>query len=202
MRIELLDNTFELDNSKESVDKLFERINSTLKDEQYAFDCIEIDGSQVYENHYDYFIENLNDIKQVKVAIVLVVELIRNILTSTGQYIEGAIPDVGILSDEFYRGPEQGTWVKLQKLIEGMEWINSGMEVISNNVESIEGLYEYIKVAAEMKNKLSELTAAVENSDMVLVGDLLSYEIIPMLEKIKHTANDIVNSEVGKDEYN
>lgn len=202
MRIELLDDTFEMENSIESVDKLFTRINSILEDDQYAFDCVDIDGNQVYENHYDFFIDHLADIKEVKVAIVSIAELIRNILASTIQYIEGAIPDIGTLSDEFYRGPGQGTWLKLQQLIEGMEWINSGAEVIVNNIKSSGGLYEYMKVAAEMKDKLAELVAAVDNSDMVLVGDLFSYEIIPMLEKIKDTANDIVNGEVDKDGSN
>lgn len=202
MRIELLDDTFEMENSIESVDELFNKINSILEDNRYAFDYMDIDGNQIYENHYDFFIDNLAGIKEVKVEIVSVAELIRGILISTVQYIEGAVPDISVLSDEFYRGPEQCTWVKLQQFIEGMEWVNSGAEVIINNIKSIGGLHEYMKASAEMKDKLAELAGAVDNSDMVLVGDLLSYEIIPMLERIKDTANEIVSREVDKDGSN
>lgn len=202
MKIELLNDKFDLENDKESVARLFDSINSILEDEQYAFDCMEIDGNQVYENHYDYIIDNLTGIREVKISIISADELIKNILTSTAQYIEGAVPEISILSDEFYRGPEQGTWVKLQQLIEGIEWINSGTEVITNSKKSFTGLYEYIKSTVEIGNKMTELAEAIKNSDMVLIGDLLSYEIIPMLEAIKDTANEIVNSEVGKDAAN
>ena len=194
-----MNNTFELENNEESVDKLFERINNILEDGQYAFDCMEIDGSQVYENHYDYFIDNLTGIKEVKVSIISADELIRNIMVSTVQYVQGAVPEIGILSDEFYKKPEQGTWAKLQQLIEGIEWINSGAEVIVNSRKSFGGVFEYVKVASEMRSKLSELEEAIKSSDMILIGDLLSYEIIPMLESIKDTANDIVNGGVDKD---
>lgn len=199
MRLELLNNTFELENNKESVDKFFERINNILEDGQYALDCMEIDGNQVYENYYDYFIENLAGIKAAKAVIISVDELIRSILVSTSQYIEGAVPEIGILSDEFYKNPEQGTWGKLQQLIEGIEWISSSAEVIANSNKNSGKVFEYVKAASEMKYKLSEFEEAIKNSDMVLIGDLLSYEIIPMLESIKDTANVIVNSEVGKD---
>ena len=202
MKIELMNDTFEMENNKESVDKLFERIESILEDGQYAFDCMEIDGSQVYENYYVYLSDNLTGIKEVKVAIISVDELIRNILTSTVEYVDGAVPEIGILSDEFYKNPEQGTWAKLQQLIEGIEWINSGAEVILNSKKSFGGIYEYVKVASEMRSKLLELEEAIRSSDMILIGDLLSYEIIPMLESIKNTANDIVNYGVDKDASN
>ncbi len=53
-----------------------------------------------------------------------------------------------------------------------------------------------------MRSKLMEFEEAIRNSDMVLIGDLLSYEIAPMLESIQNTANDIVNSEVDMDASN
>ncbi len=202
MKIELLNETFKMENNEESVSKLFERINSILEDGQYAFDCMEINGNIVYENHYDYIMSNLSDIKELKVGIISTDELVKNILASVVQYIQGAVPEIGSLSDEFYRGPESGTWVKLQQLIEGVEWINSGTGVMANSTESFAGLYEYLKVIGEMKDKLAELVEAVKSSDMVLIGDLLSYEVIPMLESIKNTANEIVNSEDGKDASN
>lgn len=202
MRIELLNNTFELENDKESVDKLFKRIESILEDGEYAFDCMEIDGNQVYENHYDYIIDNLSGIKEVKVAIITFYELIMNIMVSTVQYLEGAVPLIESLSDEFYKNPEQGTWGKLQKLIEGIEWINSGSEVILNSGKSFGGAMEYMKAVSNMRSKLSELEEAIKNSDMILIGDLLSYEITPMLESIKDTANDIVNGGVDKNASN
>lgn len=202
MRIELLNNTFELENDKESVDKLFKRIESILEDGEYAFDCMEIDGNKVYENHYDYIIDNLSGIKEVKVAIITFYELIRNIMVSTVQYLERAVPLIESLSDEFYKNPEQGTWEKLQELIEGIEWINSGSEVILNSGKSFGGAMEYVKAASNMRSKLSELEEAIKNSDMILIGDLLSYEITPMLESIKDTANDIVNGGVDKNASN
>ena len=202
MKIQLLNDTFEIENNKEPVDKLFDRINNILADGQYAFDCIEVDGNQVYENHYEYIIDNLAVLKEIKVAIISVDELIKNILVSAVQYVQGAVPLIGSLSDEFYRGPEPETWAKLQQLIEGIEWINSGAEVIVNSKKSNELVYEYVKVASEMKSKLIEFEESIKNSDMVLIGDLLSYEIIPMLESIKDTANDIVNGGVGKDASN
>lgn len=123
-------------------------------------------------------------------------EQIKSIMINTVRYIQGAIPLIEELSDEFYRGPEQSTWIKLQQLIEGIDWINSGAEAIVNCKQDFGKANEYIKSVTEMESKLLEFEGAMKNSDMVLIGDLLSYEIIPMLESIKDTANDIVNSGV------
>lgn len=202
MRIELLYNAYEQENTKESVDKLFESINGILEDGQYVFDFMEIDGNKVYENHYDYFMDNLAGIKEVKVAIISRLELAVNIMASASQYIEGAIPEIRVLSDEFYRGPSQGTWTKLQQLIEGIEWINSGAEVIAGSGKGFDGKSGYVEAASEMRNKLPELEEAIKTSDMILIGDLLSYEIIPILESIRNAAEDTVCGGVDKDESN
>jgi hypothetical protein len=128
--------------------------------------------------------------------------MIKSILASASEYIERAVPEISALSDEFYRGPEQGTWAKLQQLIEGIQWINSGAGAVANYSKSFSSLYEYIKVTVGMGEKLAELVEAVKSSDMVLISDLLNYEVIPMLGSIRDTADDIVNSGVGKDESN
>jgi len=119
-------------------------------------------------------------------------EQTRRALTSTLQCINGAIPLIGELADEFYRGPEQGTWVKLQKLIEYLERINLSTGVVSNNKECIEGLDAYLDITLDMKDKVAELLKAMEKSDMVLMGDLLCYEIIPVLEAIRDAAGNIL----------
>lgn len=126
-------------------------------------------------------------------------ELIRNTLVLTIQGINGAIPLVGELSDEFYRGPEQGTWIKLQQLIAAFEVINKSAGVIEGNQECLKGLETYLDITAGMRDKLDELLKALEKSDMVLSGDFLSYEILPLLEEIRDAAKDIVNNGDGED---
>lgn len=120
----------------------------------------------------------------------------KNAVAITLQNINKAIPLINELADEFYMGPGQGTWIKLQGLIEAFEAINGSTGVIEANKEGMEA---YLNNAAGMKDELEGLLIALEKSDMVLAGDLLNYEMIPLLEAIRDAARDVLEDGEDKD---
>jgi hypothetical protein len=202
MRIELLDNFYEADNNKEAVDKLFDEVSSLQENGQYILDYIEIDGNKVHGNYYDVLIDNIAFIKEVKVVMVSANDYLREIMVSIKKYIENAVKEISSLADGFYRGTDNDTWIKFQQFIEGIEWINSGAAIVAKNAKALSEADKYVKTVSEILNKLPELEEAINNSDYVLIGDLLNYEIIPVLETIKDAAEDMINGGVDKDVFN
>src|SRR5690606_16279817 len=97
-----------------------------------------------------------------------------------------AVPEIEILSNEFYKTPEKETWNKLTQLIEGMNWIIESFTMIDVNRElkSIVSSYEewnmYSKHIYKLGELIKEFQEILENQDFISVADILSYEIVPL----------------------
>lgn len=64
----------------------------------------------------------------------------------------------------------------LYEITDGLQWITDALvltEIINNNE------------VLEINQKLKEIVEAFENEDYILIGDLLFYEVLPIIEKIE-----------------
>ena len=120
MKIEILGNYIAFKNEKKAVDELFQQIDDTLKHSSNYFSHLMIDGEVVYEDPYNYIMDKLDEIKEISVCVKTLKEFIEEVLFSTMEYLKGAVPQVEILSNEFYKEPQESSWRKLIDLFEGM----------------------------------------------------------------------------------
>lgn len=75
----------------------------------------------------------------------------------------------------------------LPYIIDGVEWLNDAMK-LTVGIHGEETNYN------EVKEKLIEIVEAFNNEDYILVGDLLEYEILPVIGQWKVTIrNSIAN---------
>ncbi len=69
--------------------------------------------------------------------------------------------------------------------LDGIEWMASLTQALLQiNIDGKSELLssDWYKKAESLKNNLQELTEAWANSDFVLIGDLIEYEILPYIE--------------------
>ena len=86
MVIKILDINKVFENKNYEISKIFDFINSVLEGNNFFLKSLEIDGVEIYENYYEYFIENINFIDEVKVNIQNLSELINDVIYSSYNY--------------------------------------------------------------------------------------------------------------------
>lgn len=202
MIIHILDKTLEYENKKDILDTMFKEINDIVSGTNLIFSHLIIDGLEVYDDFYDYFLDNIGNIEEVIVVTKTMKEMSEEILLSTIDYLERAIPEIEILSNEFYKTPSRESWKKLMDLIEGIKWIMDTFAAIDSNeqLKNIVNSYEewniYAKYIYELNELIIEFEEILENSDFVSTADILSYEIIPLFNNMKEKLLKLISEEV------
>ena len=202
MKIKILDRVLEYKNKEEVYNALVEEINSTLKNSNLIFSHLIIDGKEVYEDFSNYFFDNVENIKEITVVAKTVKEMSNDIMLSTIDYLDRAIPEIDKLSNEFYKTPSQESWNKLIDLIDGIRWIIDAFATIDSNVDlkNIVKSYEewnlYAKDVYSLKELLLDFEEILENSDYVSTADILSYEVVPLFKDMKEKLEKLVLVEV------
>lgn len=203
MKVYILDKVIEYNNDKSSIESMFQEIDNILEKSNCFFSHLLIDDLEVYEDHYDYFKDNIRNIKEVKVVVSTLKELVQNITISTIDYINRAIPEVDILSNEFYKTPSEQSWAKFSDLLEGIAWIMDSFNAIDTNgrlkelVSSYEEWNNYAKDIYSLHELLRDLEKVIENQDIVSVADILSYEINPIFKNIKEKLEGLISKEAN-----
>lgn len=108
------------------------------------------------------------------------------VLKDAYNYIDNLNSGIEELGNSINSGNEE-KGVKLIPLIcDGIEWV---IQVISLTKDM-----QKEKISIEdLNEKLEETIEALDNEDFILVGDLFSYEIAPILNEIKNKFGELVN---------
>lgn len=206
MKLHILDKILEYENKIDVFYNMVDEISNTVKKSNLVFSHLIIDGVEIYNDFYDYFLDNIKNIEEIIVVTKTIRETSREIIMSTIDYIERAIPEIEKLSNEFYKTPSADSWNKLMDLLEGFKWIMDTFVAIDTNgqLKDIVGNYEewnlYAKDIYSLKELLTEFEEILQNNDFVSTGDILSYEIIPLLEGMKKKLEKVVLEEVEIDD--
>lgn len=132
-------------------------------------------------------------------------KLINETILSAYEYLANGCAVLKILAEEFYQHPEDSTWKKLSDLFEGIQWIIETIAQIEqvNNLDQIITNYivwnEYVQTVAELNGCILQLEEAMVNKDSVLIGDILSYEILPIFEKMHDKLRFLIPRAVNVD---
>ena len=202
MKIHVLDKTFEYENSIKAYDALVSCINELVDKSDIIFSHLIIDGVEIYDDFYDYFLNNIKNIEEVIIVTKTKKEISKEIILSTIDYVERAIPEIENLSDQFYKTPSNESWNKLVDLFEGIKWILDTFIMIDNNkqLKNIVNSYEewnlYAQDIYSLKELLGEFEEILENGDYVSTADILSYELIPLFKEMKDKLEKVALEEV------
>ncbi|PAD83195.1 hypothetical protein CHH57_10980, partial [Niallia circulans] len=137
-----------------------------------------------YSDFEEQIMEQINTIEKIELVTKTIDEFINDLTVSLNQYSNRAIPIIKQLTEQFYQSPTEEAWGLLQDLLEGLNWVYSTIKSMGNT-ELNEYKENLLNVANHFEVELPNLLDAIENHDYILIGDIISYEILPQFESIE-----------------
>ncbi|SFQ96882.1 hypothetical protein [Desulfoscipio geothermicus] len=202
MEVKILGQSIFFNNQSTSAQKIIEVINQLIRDSGLFLSCLKVNGKDIYNDFEFYIEEHLNTIQVIEVEVKNRKEWLDDMLLSGARYLERSIPAVQQLADRFYQGPSAGTWTQFAQLLEGVEWLVQLIHGMEQNKLLYPGWGTNITVAASFKEALDNLAEAMENSDTILIADIINYEIMPLLESLMVDVQKTIDSEVKRNDLN
>lgn len=199
---------FEYENRKDNVDKIIQKIYNIVSNNSKIFSYMIIDGIEVYDNFYEYILDNINVIEKVEVITQTYKELVNSVLVSTVNYIERIQSRIEELANSFYKKPSQSSWKDLQDLLDGITWIMNSFAMIDQDnrlrdlVPSYESWNLYAMEVFSLKELLSDFEEALLNKDYVSIADILSYELVSIFKGMNVKLLTLVSREDGINDIN
>lgn len=191
----------EMDNNRDEIDNILNTIDKKVKESYKVFNFMKIDEVEIYNDYREYFLDNIKNIEKVEVFLVTYKELVRDILISTYDYINRTPDIIENLSDRFYKTPDKDDWSSLNDLLGGISFILNSFSSIDGDrrlkdvIENYEIWNLYAKEVYSLKEILPDFEEALSSEDNITIGDLLSYEIVPIFNNIKDKLLKLLNVE-------
>ncbi|MDR4316315.1 Uncharacterised protein [Niallia circulans] len=171
------------ENSVKNIDILIQKINEDLEKNKLYFSHLIINGKEVYSDFEEQIMEQINTIEKIELVTKTIDEFINDLTVSLNEYSNRAIPSIKQLTEQFYQSPTEESWGMLQDLLEGLNWMYSTIKSMGNT-ELNEYKEKLLNVANHFEVELPNLLDAIESHDYILIGDIISYEILPQFESI------------------
>ncbi|OZV13441.1 hypothetical protein CIW83_04395 [Tissierella sp. P1] len=203
MKIYIEDQTLEVENSKDVIDKILNEIDTIIVNSSKILSHMIIDGLEVYENYYDYFLDNIRVIEKVEIVALTYKELVDDILASTLSYLERTPDIIESLADKFYKNSDTDAWNDLNDLLGGISWIVNTSSSIDQDerLKDIVSRYEdwnlYVKELFSLQKILPDFENALSSGDNVTIADILSYEIIAIFKEMAGRLSSLVSVEAN-----
>lgn len=177
-----------------TIDEVIKNINELLHD-RYYFSHLVANGVEVFENPEIYLTEYTSKIDTLEIIAIPAKEFINNLLLSTEEYTERAIPFLKDLAEEFYHNPTKDSWSELANLFEGAQWLLQMVHTIEESLVRPKNWDVVMKNIQNMQDEMEDLEEALKNNDTVLIADMLNYEFLPVFEEIAVEVKNAIDSE-------
>jgi hypothetical protein len=180
MQLHILNQVYEITGDKNAADQCLEIIQAEVKRANLLLDHLNVDGMDVFNNYKEYLSDKETGAEIVLAKVSTLQQLLENLLVSAHQYLTNVVPIISNLSDRFYKSPESSTWNDFDSLLAGLSWIvELGQKIEEHNYYL--NLLEHFQV---IETQVKELFDAIKNEDNILLGDLIKYELAPLLENL------------------
>lgn len=208
MKIHVENQVLEYENKIENIDVILQEIDRIVSNNSKILIHMVMDGSEVYEDFYDYFLDNIRLIKEVKIISLTYMELVDDIMTSTLNYIESSLHLIEELSKDFYKDPDQDAWNDLNDLLGSLSWIINTFTMIDQDKRLQDIVYDYkdwnlyAKQIFLLKDILIDFKRALENGDNITIADILQYEILSIFAEVQKILLKSVDTGVNLNDLN
>ncbi|NLV17268.1 MAG: hypothetical protein GXY50_08690 [Syntrophomonadaceae bacterium] len=191
MKLVIDDQVWELENSKTGIEEMIKLLEEkSISAADQFFSHLLIDDIAVYDDFAGYLQENISNVSQIRAEFLTVSEYTHELLISAKDYLNRAIPAIDQLADSFYNQVDSGSWLQVNHLLEGIQWLLETFETI-DSLPNLAGLIDdyrlwniYSQSLRELQESVTQLDDPLKFADFVTVGDMLLYEIKPALEKM------------------
>ena len=190
MQIMLDEELIEIENNDSGLEKLLQIIEQKAIASELIFSHLVIDGVEIYEDFADYLQANFQNLKDIHLEFLPLQQFLQDILQSTGQYLDGVIATIDNLASAVYNQVDSETWQQIDFLLEGIQWLGETFRVMDSlpNLADMLKDYEQWNLYARDLQELEVVTASLSEplqfADHVTVGDIMLYEIKPVMERL------------------
>lgn len=112
-------------------------------------------------------------------------ELLDQMMISANQYLDRALPEIKNLAESFYQSPSDETWKSLLQLLEGIQWLFKFMNSVVQGKDFYENWAKFEEISTKLQDQLYHLEEAVQSRDVTMIGDILLFEVVLILETAK-----------------
>lgn len=176
------------EDKKATIFDLVKELEKELHKEKQIVASIEIDGKEISDWHSKEIAELLLSEKNIiKVHTSTMNEFFLSSLEHSKEYLNTIKSNVKNIVQRLRAGNEEFAQFILAKAMDDIkEWVKTVCSV--NKGAASNGIILFKQDPAKyysliLKN-MEEIKKAQDNQDMVLLGDLLEYEVLPLLEEI------------------
>ena len=200
MRLKVGERVIDYPNTMESVQRMVKDIENHLRETGTIWVEMRIDDQIIYDidECLEYIQDHLASIQYLELIAGTEREIQDDRLLDANAYLLRAIPAVETLAGEFYQGPSQESWLRLNELAEGLQWLIQTDWIMRESGRWPSSTQD----DQRMSDALRELEQAVEAEDAVLVGDLIAYEILPFFREMSSKVSQLIDEEVVRDDLN
>lgn len=200
MLVVMEDKTITFDNKQESVADIITWIEENANKSDKHFSHLVIDDVEVYEQYEFRLSEQIELIEKIEVILNTEQELLNEIFISGESYLLRALPEIKVVVDELYQGMTEQGKLKLEQLMEAIQWLNQLVEAIDQSEKHPSNFNDYLVAITTIKVELPNLEEALTVDDQILIADIVNYEIFPALESLQRAFTDSIDQEgVRKD---
>lgn len=203
MLIEILSENLEFPNKREAIPEIIQTIDHKLRLAGVYYSHFSIvDGVERYDELDSFLLDNIAGTEKIKIVSRTLKELADEVVLSVGDYLNRAIPVVTELAQKFYREPSADCWHQLAELVDGVNWLLDSFSLIDReialnpHIQGYPNWDEYLQRIYSLKEIMGQLGQAMESRDMVLIGDLLNYEVIDLFKQMKELLDSMLTWEV------
>lgn len=170
----------------EELDHWWKQATSDIYGQQKLIHYVEIDGNVLYDNYEQYLLINVNQIQKVNIQTLSRLESIQDTEQSIDEYLERFIPATQKVADQLYGEMTQEQQSLFAQFIEGLGWIVKAFEFNQTLFNKDGTAPSYLSQVMEpLEAIITQIYDNVQQEDFVSVGDLIQYELIPVLQKFQ-----------------
>jgi hypothetical protein len=137
---------------------------------------------QVNEKYLRESLLDKEDIEKIKFVTQNTEELVKNSLNEADDYLPKLKKGILDTADYFRNGEDEKGNNTYQQIVEGLEWYTDIITKILSIINHEELYNESQEVIKDLNEPLTELMEAYNKNDIVLIADILEYEIFEYVE--------------------
>lgn len=131
-------------------------------------------------------INRIRPIEKLEIGVEEAEKLLIDVLEEAESYLPRLMGGIEDIVNAFSQGKKMEGYQLLEQALEGFTWFNRVIENLNNNLKfdflNSQEKKKIKKSTDKWKEKIKDLSEAMENQDTILIADLLEYEITPILE--------------------
>lgn len=175
-----------IDSSIRALNEWWKTATAELYEQNRLIYSVCINKQEMFQGYEQYLMNNIDSIEEINIKSLSKVESIEQTERALIEYIERFTPGSLEVSQYFFGVLTEEHWAKFSDFLTGLEWIVNAIEFDMLLYQQLDiAVPETLKSLNALESHIMELGRSLEWKDHVAVGDIIQYEIVPLLDKYR-----------------